>query len=96
VDTNGRYQNVALRIWTSKLVRQLNYASNDTSQTIHFWLDNILGGYIIDFAVDYTQSYSVIERYVFKGPQGRLMKSLVTWIKMLLCDKCMMKMEFDF
>jgi hypothetical protein len=30
-----------------------------------------LGGYIIDFAIDCTQSYSVVERDFFKGPCRR-------------------------
>jgi hypothetical protein len=74
VDNNGRYQNVASRIWTPELVRKRNYESNNTSHTVDLWLDNILGGYIIEFTVDCTQSYSVVEIYLFKGPQGRFMK----------------------
>jgi hypothetical protein len=52
-------------------------------------------GYITEFVVDYTHSYSVVERDLFKGPRGRFMKSLGTWINMLLCDKCVMTMESD-
>jgi hypothetical protein len=72
------------------------YVSNKNSLVVDFWLENILGGYIIEFAVDFTQSYNVAERYFFKGMHGRFMKSLGTWINMLLCDKCMIKMEFDY
>jgi hypothetical protein len=95
VENTGRYQNATPRNWTPELVRQLNYVSNNTSHAVDFWLDSILGGYITEFAVDCTQSYSVAERDFFKGPRGRFMKSLGTWIKMLLCDKCMMTMESD-
>jgi hypothetical protein len=77
------------------LVRKLNSVSNKTSRAVDFWLDSILGGYITEFAVDCTQSYSVAERDFFKGLCGRFMKSLGTWIKMLLCDKCVMTMESD-
>jgi hypothetical protein len=49
----------------------------------------------MEFAVDCTQSYSVAERDFFKGLRGRFMKALGTWIKMLLCDKCVMMMESD-
>jgi len=62
---------------------------------VDFWLDIILGGYIIEFAVDCIQSYCVVERDFFKGLCGRFLKSLGTWIKMLLCDKHMMIMESD-
>jgi hypothetical protein len=60
-----------------------------------FWLDSILGGYITKFAVDCIQSYNIAERDFFKGPCGRLLKSLVMGIKMLLCDKNVMIMEYD-
>ena len=60
-----------------------------------FWLDSIFGGYITKFAVDYIQSYNVVEREFFKGPHGRFLKLLGAWIKILLCDKHMMIMESD-
>jgi hypothetical protein len=53
-------------------------------------------GYIIEFAIDCAQLYSVKETNFFKGPHGRFMKSLGTWINMFLCDKCVMMMEFYF
>jgi hypothetical protein len=43
-----------LRNWTPKLVRQLDSVSNQTSRAIDFWMDSILGGYIIEFEVDCT------------------------------------------
>ena len=84
-----------LRNWNPKLVRQLNYVSNTTSRVADFWLNNILGGYFTKFAVDCTQSYSVVERDLFKGSHERFMKALGTWIKMFFCDKCVMMMESD-
>jgi hypothetical protein len=50
---------------------------------------------ITEFSIDCTQSYSVVERELFKGLCGRYLKSLSTWIKMLLCDKGVMKMEYE-
>ena len=40
-----------------------------------------------EFAVDTSVSYSEAERRFFKGPRGKYLKSLNTWIKMLLCKK---------
>jgi hypothetical protein len=77
------------------VVRQLNSVSNKTYNVVDFWLNNVLGGYITKFAIDCTQSYNVAKRDFFNGPHGRFMKSLDTWIKMLLCDKCMMTMVTD-
>jgi hypothetical protein len=95
VENTGRYQNTALRNLTPKLVSKLNSVNNKTSRAVDFWLDSILGVYITKFVVDCTQSYSVVERDFFKGFRGRFIKSLGTWIKMLLCNKGMMTMEFD-
>jgi hypothetical protein len=73
----------------------MNYVSNNISHAIDFWLDRILGGYITKFTVDCTQSYNVAESDFFKGARRRILKSLGTWIKMLLCDKCVMTIESD-
>jgi hypothetical protein len=62
------------RNWTLELVRQLNVVSNNTSCVVDLWLDKILGGYITEFAVDCTQSYSVAERDLFNGLCERFMK----------------------
>jgi hypothetical protein len=52
-----------------------------------------MGSYITDFAVDCTQYYSVAEMDFFKGLWERYLSVLSTWIKKLLCDKNVMKME---
>jgi hypothetical protein len=91
----GKYWAEALRNWTPELIRQLNTISNTISCVVDFWLNSILGDYITKFSIDYTQSYSVIERKFFKGPRGRYLNALSTWIKMLLCENNLMKMESD-
>jgi hypothetical protein len=93
VENTIRYRTAEPRNWTRELVRQQNYVRNKNSRTIDLWLDNIFGGYITKFAVNCTHSYSVAERDLFKGLRRRFMKSLGMWIKMLLCDKCVMIME---
>jgi hypothetical protein len=77
------------------LIQQVNTISNQISHAVDFWMDSVLGGYITEFSIDCTQSYSVVEREFFKGPHRRYLKSLSTWIKMLLCDKGVMKLESD-
>jgi hypothetical protein len=73
-----------MRNWTHELIQQINAVSNKTSGVVNYWLDNVLGGYITEFSIDCSQSYNVGEREFFKGPHDRYMKSLYTWIKMLL------------
>ena len=74
VENTRRYKAGAPRNWTPELVRQLNSVSNTTTHAIDFWLDSILGGYITDFFIDRTQSYSVEKRDFFKGTHKRFMK----------------------
>ena len=59
------------------------------------WLDSILEGYIAKFVVDTVKSYSDVEREFFQGPRGRFLLSLQLWIKMLICEKGILKMNFD-
>jgi hypothetical protein len=58
-----------------------------------FWLDNITAGFIIEFAIDTTNSYTIAEKDFLKRPRGRYIRSLYTSIKILLHDKDMMTME---
>ena len=73
--------------WNRQLIRQLKSVSNPVLRAVDFWVDRILQGYIIEFVVDTMTSYSEVERIFFQGPHGRYMSSLKTWIKMLVCDK---------
>jgi hypothetical protein len=96
VEKTGRYKAAMLRNWTPELVRQLNIVSNPTTRAIDFWLDNILGGYISEFAIDCIQPYNVTERDFFKGLCRRFLKSIGTWIKMILCENFVMIMDSDY
>jgi len=45
-----------------------------------------------EFTVDTSVSYSKEECHFFKGLRGKYLKSLNTWIKMLLCEKWVMQL----
>jgi hypothetical protein len=62
-------------------------------RAVDFWLDNIIVGFITDFAIDTTKSYSAAEKEFMKGPQGRYLISLHTSIKILLYNKGVMTMD---
>lgn len=53
-------------------------------------LTSIMGGFITEFTIDTSISYSEVERRFFKGPRGKYLKDLKTWIKMILCEKGVM------
>lgn len=60
-------------------------------RTIDHWLDRVIGGFITKCLIDTTTTYSKAERKFLQGPRGRYIKSLNTWIKMLLCEKKIMR-----
>jgi hypothetical protein len=78
------------------LIKQVNTVSNQISCIVDFLLDSVLGDYITKFAIECTQSYNDVEREFFKVMCERYLKSPSTWVKMLLCDKRVMKMESIF
>jgi len=60
---------------------------------VDHWLDQIIVGLITEFVVDTSISYSETERCFLKGPRGKNVKSLNSWIKMLLCEKRIMQLH---
>jgi hypothetical protein len=66
-ENNGTFLTIILRSWNPELIHQVNTISNHISLAIDFWLDSVLGGYITDFSIYHTQSYSAAKRDLFKG-----------------------------
>ena len=58
-----------------------------------FWLNNLLEGFITEFAVDTLKAYSEVERLFFKGYRGKYLNSLNLWIKMLLCEQGVLRLD---
>ena len=79
-------------VWTPKLVRILESYEDIITRIISHWLDCIIGGFVTEFAVDTSASYSEAERRFFKGPRGKYLKSLISWIEMLLCEHRVMRL----
>jgi hypothetical protein len=74
-------------------IAQLQRVNNKFTRTIYFWLDNIIIGFITEFAIDTTKLYIVAEKDFMKGTIGRYIRSLYTSIKILLYEKGVMTME---
>ena len=79
--------------WTPELIQELQETNNKASQVFEAWLDNILEGYITEFAVETNKSFSEAEREFFNGSRGRLLLSLQLSIKQLVCEKGILKMD---
>jgi len=90
-DSEGRWKLDNPIVWTLDLVHRLEASKDNIVHVVDHWLDQIIGGFIIEFVVDTLVSYNEVERCFLKGPQGKYVKSLNTWIKMLLFEKWIMR-----
>ena len=67
-DSQGRWKLDNPIVWTPKLVHRLEASEDKITCAIDHWLDRIIGGFITEFAVDTSVSYSEAERSFLKGP----------------------------
>lgn len=74
-------------VWNPKLVWRLDASEDKIAHSIDHWIDHIIGGFINEFTVNTFFSYNEAERCFLKGPQGKYVKYLNTWITILLCEK---------
>jgi hypothetical protein len=81
--------------WIVEKIAQLKRVNNKFTRAMDFWLESITAGFIIEFVVDTTKSYTIVEEDFLKGPRGRYIKSLYTSINILLHDKGVMIMESE-
>jgi hypothetical protein len=81
--------------WNFVEIAQLQQVDNKFTRAVDFWLDNIVAGFITEFAVDTAKSYNAVEKEFLKGPRGRYIRSLYTSIKILLYNKGVMTMASD-
>ena len=79
--------------WTSEAIQRLERTYNSISHTVDYWLNSLLEGFVTEFAVDTLKAYSEVERYFFKGYQGKYLKSLSLCIKMLLFEKGKLRID---
>ena len=92
-DSQGRCRLDQPIVWTPELVRRLEASEDKIARAVDHWLDHVIGGFITEFTIDTTVSYSEGERCFLQGPLGKYITSFNTWIKMLLCDKCIMRIH---
>jgi hypothetical protein len=52
-------------------------------------------GYIVEFSIEYSDSFSEAERKFEEGPRKWMLEEIPLWIKMLFVEKIMMCMEPD-
>lgn len=53
--------------WSPQLIQRLKNTNNSISRVVDLLIDSILGGFIIEFAMDTTVYYNEPEQIFFKG-----------------------------
>ena len=81
------------REWDPQLIEWLKRVNNPVLRVVYFCVDSILEGYITDFGIDTITSHSEAKKFVFQGQCSRYLSSLKTWIKMILCEKGILRMK---
>lgn len=56
-------------VWTPELVHKLKASEDKIVHIVDHWLDRIIGGFITEFTVNSSVSYSEVERCFLKGPR---------------------------
>jgi hypothetical protein len=69
---------------------QLKQTRKKFTRAIDFRLDNIVAGFITEFAVDTTISYNATKKEFLKVPKGIYIRSMYTLVNILLYNKCVM------
>jgi hypothetical protein len=67
--------------------------NNKFTRVVEIWLDSIVEGFITEVVVDTAKSHNVVEQEFLRGPRGRYILSLYTYIKIFLYNKGVMIME---
>ena len=91
-DDRGRWRLDGSIVWTTEVVWKLETSEDKIARDFNHWPDCIIGWFVIEIVVDTLVNYSEAKHFFFKGPRGNYLKSLNTWIKMLLCEKRVMQL----
>jgi hypothetical protein len=76
-------------------ITQLQQVNNKFTRAVDLWLDNIVAGFITEFAVETTNSYTTTKKGFLKGTRGTYIISLYTSINIFLSDNGVTTMESD-
>ena len=62
-------------------------SENKIAHAVDHWFNRVIGGFVIEFSIDTSVSYSETERRFSKGPRGEYVKYLNTYIKNVIVRK---------
>jgi hypothetical protein len=82
-------------VWDQAKLEELKVLDNKWTWAIEFWFARVKEGYIVEFTMEYTDSFSEAERKFAEGLRKWMLEEIPLWIKMLFVEKGMMCMEPD-
>jgi len=77
------------------MLDRLRVLENKWTRDIDFWFSQVKEGYIIEFVVEYTNSFSEAKNKFVEGPRKQMLKEIPIWIKMLFLEKGIVCMDPD-
>ena len=86
------YKDISKRtlIWTKVALVSLLRVDHQISRAVYFWVQNTFEGYIIKFAAENHQSYSLAEVVFKDGVRGRLIREIPLRIKVFMVEEGML------
>jgi hypothetical protein len=73
----------------------LKVLNDNWNWAIEFWFSRVKEGYIVEFVVEYVDSFSEVERKFMKGLRKYMLEEIPLWINMLFVEKGIMHMDPD-
>ena len=81
--------------WDQVKIEELEVLDNKWTWDIKFWFAQVNEGYIVEFIMEYTDSFNEDEINFAEGPRRRMLEEIRLCIKMLFNEKGLMPMEPD-
>jgi len=67
-DNQGRWKLDGPIVWTPEIVRRLQALKDNITHVVDHWIDHVIGGFVVEFAVNTSVSYSEVELRFLKRP----------------------------
>jgi hypothetical protein len=82
-------------VWDQTKLDILKVIYITCTPAIDFWFARVKEGHIIEFSIEYSDSFNEVARKFKEGPRKRMLEEIPLWIKMLFMEIIMRHMETD-
>jgi len=90
VEVNSAALPVEPIVWDQAKLDSLKVLDKKWTRAIDFWLDRMKEGHIINFFIEYNDSFNKAKRKFEEGQKKRMLEKIPLWIKMLFIERRMM------